>query len=84
MATEDKWVPVVAYTMHHRIEGEILLLKGERLSDKLNQTQRRFEALRDARVFAVATGECVHEAATVALNKDHVTLLVPSGETGEA
>jgi hypothetical protein len=78
MATEQKNVPVVLYTAHHRIEGEILLLKGEHLSDKLNLTERKFEAILQARVYSLAGNHLVHEAPCVAVNKDHVELVTPA------
>ncbi len=78
MATEQKNVPVILYTAHHRIEGEILLLKGEHLSDKLNLSERKFEAILQARVYALAGNQLVHEAPCVAVNKDHVLLMVPA------
>lgn len=83
MATQDHWAPVVAYTSTHRIEGLLLLLKGERLSDKLNVAERAFEPLREARVYALATGELVHRAEHLALNKNHLALMLPASAEGE-
>ncbi len=70
---------VVLYTRTHRIEGNLILLKGEQLSDKLNVTDRKFEAIENARVYTLDGGQLVHEAPFVAVNKDHVTLLTPRG-----
>ena len=79
MSAEKMNVPVVLYTVQHRIEGEIVLLKGEHLSDKLNLTERKFEAILQARVYSVAGNHLVHEAPCVAVNKDHVLLVTPAG-----
>lgn len=76
MPAEQQLIPVTAYTQRHRLEGELLLLKGEHLNDKLNLLERQFEPLHNARVFSLDTGELQHEAPTVALNKNHVTLMV--------
>ncbi len=45
MAPEKTTQPIVLYTPRHRVEGLVTLLKGERLSDKLNITERKFEAV---------------------------------------
>ena len=49
MAAEKTECPVVIYTRHHRVEGTMALLKGERFSDKLNAPNRQFESIGDAR-----------------------------------
>lgn len=80
MATVDKWILVTAYTSHHRVEGEVLLRKGEQLSDKLNLTERAFELVRNGRVLTIDKGELLHEAPSVALNKERITMMVPREE----
>jgi len=82
MALEKSNVKVAAYTSRHRIEGEVVLLKGEHLSDKLNLTGRHFEAILNARVYALDGNVLVHEAPYLAVNKEHVTLMVPLEEGG--
>ena len=78
MAPEKTTIPVIAYTQHHRIEGTLTLLKGEHFSDRMNIVEKKFESLIDARVYALATGQLVHEAPCVAINKEQVSLLVPA------
>ena len=80
MAPEKTSCSVVLYTRHHRIEGTITLLKGERLSDQLNVAERKFEAVEGARVFSIAHEKLVHEAPYLAVNKDHVVMMAPAGE----
>lgn len=77
MATEHKKVSVVIYTQHHRIEGLVHLEKGERLSDKLNVTDRKFEAVTDAVVFSIETDRLVHEVPFLAVNKEQMALMLP-------
>ena len=77
MTAEQRDCPVVIHTNHHRIEGILILHKGEQLSDKLNVTERKFEAVHDARVWALADGRLLHETPCLAVNKDHVILMIP-------
>lgn len=86
MAPPKTRQPVIAYTARHRIEGELVLLKGERLSDKLNEAARAFEPLLDARVYALdAPGDApIHEAESLALAKAALTLMLPAGEARPA
>ena len=81
MAPEKRECPVVAYTRHHRVEGTMILFQGERLTDKLNVSDRLFEAIENARVYPLDGGEPLHEVPYLALNKDHVTLLLPKDGT---
>ena len=82
MSLEKTSVKVAAYTNRHRIEGEVVLLKGEHLSDKLNLTERHFEAILNARVYALDGDVLVHQAPYLAVNKEHVTLMVPLDDSG--
>ena len=77
MAPEFSKLSVVIYTQHHRIEGEVMLQKGERLSDKLNVTERKFEAVTDAIVYAIDSSRLVHEVPFLAVNKEQMTLMLP-------
>ena len=77
MATQDQLVSVVLYTNLHRIEGRILLLKGERLSDKLNTPDREFEPVENARVYSIDHGALLHEAPYLAVGKRHISLMLP-------
>ncbi|MFP4379085.1 MAG: hypothetical protein ACLFUS_01175 [Candidatus Sumerlaeia bacterium] len=77
MAAEKTALPITAYTAHHRIEGEIILLKGEHLSDKLNLTERKFELIQNANVYPIEGAISLHHAETMAVNKDHITMMVP-------
>jgi len=78
MAPEKTDCPVVIYTSHHRIEGTIVLLKGERLSDKMNVDERKFEAVSDAKVFAIADGTLLHQSPYLAVSTDHITIILPA------
>ncbi len=84
MAPEKRECPIVAYTRHHRVEGTIILFKGERLTDKLNVADRLFEPVQNARVYPLDGGGLLHEAPYLALNKEHVTLLIPADGTSAA
>jgi hypothetical protein len=78
MSAEKTQHRVVAYTRLHRIEGEIVLLKGEHLSDKLDMREKRFEMLLNAKVFSSDGGTLLHEAPYVAVNKEELSILLPA------
>lgn len=80
MAPEKSNQPVVIYTAHHRIKGDLVLLKGEHFSDKLNQTERSFEAIQNASVYPLEGGVALHSAPCVAVNKDHIVMMIPREE----
>ncbi|MFW6287000.1 MAG: hypothetical protein ACOC29_03565 [Candidatus Sumerlaeota bacterium] len=80
MAPEQSELSVIIYTTHHRIEGLLTLLKGEQMSDKLNIDDRRFEAIREARVHSIKEDKLLHESPYLAVNKDHITLMLPAEE----
>ena len=77
MTEEYVKLAVVIYTHHHRIEGDVTLQKGERLSDKLNQTERQFEAVQDAIVYSIQHDRLVHEVPFLSVNKEQVALMLP-------
>ena len=78
LVPEKKDIPVVVYTRHHRIEGMMTLLKGERFSDRLNISEKKFESLSNAHVFGIEKNTLVHEAPYLAVNKDQIVLIIPA------
>ena len=76
MPAEKSLIVITAYTQRHKIEGELLLLKGERLSDKLNLTERQFEPILNARVYSLDNGKLEHSTPTLALNKNQLVLMI--------
>jgi hypothetical protein len=81
MPAEKSLIKIIAYTQRHKIEGELLLLKGERLSDKLNLTERQFEPIVNAKVYSLDNGKLEHETPTLALNKTLITLMIQNSQT---
>ena len=83
MAAEKTEVPIIAYTDRHRIEGEIVLFKGERMSDKLNIGALVFEPVLRARVYNLHDDSLAHEVESLVLNKAQITLMVPVEDRGK-
>lgn len=77
MATEITYVPVVIYTLHHKIEGILTLQKGERLTDKLNVGERIFESITEAKVWSIANDALLYECPCLAVNKNQISLMIP-------
>ncbi|MDZ4178447.1 MAG: hypothetical protein U1E29_04325 [Coriobacteriia bacterium] len=74
---KDK-VGVVIVTGLHRIEGEIYVLSGSRLTDALNSKAKDFLAVTDARVFRIDTGALMYEPTYLAVNRETITFIFPS------
>ncbi len=71
--------PVILFTPHHRIEGELHLPSTARISDRLNSA-KDFLPITSARVFAI-DGRLLYETAVVMVHKAHVVLLMEHHET---
>jgi hypothetical protein len=80
VAPEKRDQPVVIYTRRHRVEGTLVLLKGEQLSDRLNLADRKFEAVHKARVLSLDDDRMIHQTPYLAVNKDHIILALPADE----
>lgn len=80
MTPTERQIPVLAYTRLHKIEGLITLFQGEKVADKLNMIERKYESLQDVQVSDLQTGKILHTAPWMAVNKDALTLLLPADE----
>ncbi len=79
MAYTDKdRVRIVILTATYRIEGEIYVLAGARLTDALNSKAKDFLAVTDARVYRVDTGELACESSYLAINREAITVILPA------
>jgi len=74
---KDK-VKVIVATSSYRIEGEMYVLSGSRLTDALNSKAKDFLAVTDAEVFDVASGERLYAAAYLAVNRDAISVIFPA------
>ena len=76
---EKQMLPVVVYTHHHRIEGNMHVTYHHRALDILNGPEC-YVAITSAKIFGVLTGELVVEKDFVAVSKAHLILLYETGE----
>lgn len=75
--TNKDRVRVVIATQMYRIEGEVYVLSGSRLTDALNSKAKDFFALTDAKVFSLETDELLYEPAYLAVNRDAISMVFP-------
>ncbi len=78
-ATKER-VRVVVVMAAFRVEGDIYVLSGSRLTDALNSKAKDFFALTDAKVFRIETDELVFQPSYLAVNRDSIACLFPLEE----
>jgi hypothetical protein len=76
--TNKDRVAVVIVTALHRIEGEVYILSGSRLTDALNSKAKDFLAVTDARVYRIDTGALAYEPAYLAVNREAISVIFPA------
>ena len=72
--------PVIVETVRYRIEGELTLPREgyrSRLSDYVNQRDRDFFAVNDAKITSLDRPEEIQEVPFVMVARAHVLLLTP-------
>ncbi len=75
--TSKDRVRVVIATSIYRIEGEMYVLSGSRLTDALNSKAKDFFAITDAKIFDLQSGDLLYEPTYLALNRDAITVIFP-------
>lgn len=73
-ASKDK-VRVVVISGQLRIEGEMHVLAGSRLTDALNSKAKDFLVVTDASVFSLDSGDVLYEPSYVAVNRDAISAI---------
>ncbi len=76
MQTNKDRVAVVAIVDGWRVEGQMHVLSGSRLTDSLNSRSQEFLALTDAKVFDATTGELRMETPYLALNRTSICMVL--------
>lgn len=76
---EKQTLPVVVYTHHHRIEGDMHVTYHHRALDILNGPEC-YVPITSAKIYSIATGELVVEKEFVAVSKSHLILLYETGQ----
>jgi hypothetical protein len=74
--SKDK-VRVVIATTAYRIEGDVYVLAGSRLTDALNSKAKDFFAVTDAKVFHPTTDAVLFEPEYLAVHRDAISLIFP-------
>ena len=75
--TNKDRVRVVIITTACRIEGDMYVLSGSRLTDALNSKAKDFFAITDARVFDSKSGELLYEPEYLAVGRSSIVTIFP-------
>jgi hypothetical protein len=68
-------VRVVAVVEGWRIEGDMHILSGSRLTDAINSKAKDFLAVTDASIFDASSGAVLFETPYLALNRDAISMI---------
>lgn len=75
-ASKDR-VRVVVVTNLYRIEGELHVLAGSRLSDSLNSKSKDFLAMTDAKVYRVDGEDALYSPSYLVVNRASIDAVFP-------
>lgn len=78
--TKKDTIRVMIITMYHRIEGEMHVLEGSRLTDSLNARGKDFYAITDARIYNISDGALLAAPEFLAVARDGITAIFPMEE----
>jgi hypothetical protein len=78
-ASKDK-VRVMMVTNGFRIEGDVHILAGGRITDSLNSKSKDFFALTDAKVYQLGSSKTMYEPTYLAINREAIACLFPIDE----
>ena len=79
MQTNKDRVRCVVIVATWRIEGDVHVLTGSRLTDMLNSKAKDFFVMTDAVVSDAASGAELHRVSYVAVNRSEAALVFPAG-----
>jgi len=68
-------VRVVAVVDGWRIEGDLHILSGSRLTDSINSKAKDFLAVTEARIFDAKNSALLFETPYLALNRDSISMI---------
>lgn len=75
--TNKNAIRVMIITKDHRIEGEMYILEGSRLTDALNAKSKDFYALTSARIWRVSDDTLIASPEYVAIAREGITAIFP-------
>lgn len=78
--TKKDTVRVMVITKDHRIEGDMHILEGSRLTDSLNSRGKDFYALTNAKIFQLVGDELIASPEYVAVAREGMTAIFPVTE----
>lgn len=76
MYTKKDKVRVLIITAGYRVEGDLYLLEGSRLTDSLNSKSKDFFALTDAKVFKTDSDQPSYKTSFIAFNRSAITAIM--------
>lgn len=77
--SKDRIKVTIATTMY-RIEGEMHVLSGSRLTDALNSKSKDFLAITDAKVYDITGNQLLFEPSYMAVGRESITIVFPMEE----
>lgn len=80
MYTNKDQVRVMIVTDIYRIEGQLHVLTGSRLTDALNSKTKDFLAVTQAKIFSLADDSLVFSPDYIAVNRDSISCIFPLEE----
>ena len=78
--TKKDTVRVMIITKDHRIEGDMHILEGARLSDSLNSKNKDFYAITNASIYRVEDERLVASPQFIAVSREGITAIFPIEE----
>jgi hypothetical protein len=78
---KDRVRVMIIITAGFRIEGEVHILSGSRLTDALNAKAKDFFALTDARVFRAVDDTLLYAPSYIAVNRESIACIFPLDAT---
>ena len=70
-------IRVMIITKDHRIEGEMHILEGSRLSDSLNAKNKDFYAVTNASVYRVEDDRLIASPPFIVVSREGITAIFP-------
>ncbi len=81
MYTPKEKVRVVICAAQYRIEGDMYILPGSRLTDMVNVKVKDFFPITEAKVMSATDDKILYTVPFVAVNREDITMIFPLEET---
>ncbi|MDP3014265.1 MAG: hypothetical protein Q8M92_08500 [Candidatus Subteraquimicrobiales bacterium] len=81
MYTQKEKVRVVICTSLYRIEGDMYILQGSRLTDMVNVKVKDFFPITDAKILSPTEDKVLYTVPYVAVNREDIIMIFPFGES---